>query len=244
VRTLVAPLFETAAPILWGVGLGATVVGVVAVLANLDVLAHRVFFRAVLAAATVGAAISALGVLKLMGVTTPGLTLFEGEASLVHFVAYVDVILYVILFFWTTNVAFADLAARVADTFDARRPIRKAEAAQQQGNYERAVSLYLRHLAEHREDYDAMRQYAGCLVRLGRFREAIEIYRRIVVSPNRIQALAAGVEIAHVLDARLGDAKAAQKEINALRETYAGTPFERELEARIALARKRDTDGR
>jgi tetratricopeptide (TPR) repeat protein len=218
---------------IWAAGYAACVLAVVSILFNVSILRLRPVFLVILIAATCGAAVSALGVVRLLGVKIPSWLLFAGESTMLNFAAWLNVILYLILFIWMVNRGLGDFADRVSEFLQSRKPVRKALAAEAAADYAAAIAFYERHLAGNPEDTDALRHYAACLANLGRYHEAVDALRRICSLVRGLRALTAGVEIVHVLSFRLGDQAAAEKETDRLRALYAATPFGRELEARL-----------
>ena len=165
--------------------------------------------------------------------------LFESEWPPLYFAFFLNLPLYGIIFFWMANRAFADAAERYEAARRRNIPVERARAAEAAGNLQEAISFYLKHLADHRDDHDACMRYGICLTRVGRFKEAIEAFRKVTGRQRGLRGLAAGVEIVHVLEARIGDPKAAEKEIDVLRKKYTGTPLESELEGRLRELKRR-----
>ncbi len=236
----ISPAISTVLTTLWIAGITATLVGAIAVFSRMSFVEHSAFFTVILIVATLGTAVSGVGVLKMVGVPVPQLPLFADDSTILHFVAYANIIFYAVLFLWAANAGISDAAVRLKAFAERKRPLNRAAAAEAEGDLKKAAHIYLSYLGDHRQDMDTMRLYGICLVKLGRFNDAIEVFRRIMASAHGVRSLSAGVEIAHIFEARLGDAKSAEKEIKNLREAYIGTPFEAELETRIRLSRTRD----
>ena len=186
---------------------------------------HSVFFTLVLIVATLGTAVSGIGVLKMLDVAVPQLPLFADDSTMLHFVAYANIIFYAILFLWAANAGLTDAAIRMRAFVERKKPLNRAAAAEAEGDYKKAAHFYLSYLGDHRQDTDAMRLYGLCLVKLGRFDDAIEVFRRIMAAARGVKSLSAGVEIAHIFEARLGDPKAAAKEIKSFATPTQGRPL-------------------
>lgn len=224
---------------IWCAGYGATMLGFVAVMLNAGFLRNLWLLRTILVVSTCGTAVSVLGVLKLLGARIPPITPFSGESDLVSFAAYLNVLLYMVLFLWVVNKAVADLVERIVDFVAGFRPLVRARRYEDRRDFARAISWYQRHLAVATSDFEAMRHYAACLVHAGRFREALSALNRAVKSSRGLNALAAAVEVVYVLRYRMGDRKAADQEVDRLRNAHVGTSFERELEARLKALESR-----
>lgn len=225
---------------IWAAGYTATFLGFFTVIFDVDTLRNRWVFRIILVLATCGTAVSVLGVLRLLGARMPPSVPFTGEADTLSFAAYLNVVLYAVLFLWVVNRGFADAAERLVAFVTGFKPIARARKAEKAGDYVRAIRFYQKHIEAAADDLEAMRHYATCLVRAGRFKEALAVFGEVTKRARGLNALTAGVEVVYVLQQCLADKAAAENQIDKLRKQYAATPFERELEARLEALVSRD----
>jgi len=202
------------------IGAPAVLFGLLAIIFDMGILDFPGYVYITFGAATV-AAVGMLGVV------------FAGYYSL--FILYAVYLALYIPFLWGAVVWISkDVEAYARQ---ARVPVRPWETAlheERQGRLETAARLYAEYCGEECEDCDALRHYAGCLVKMERFADAAGIYRRIFdITKGPIQ-IDAGLEIAYICEVRMGDHEAAEAQIRAMRRYYEGTDLAEkfEIEAR------------
>jgi hypothetical protein len=133
------------------------------------------------------------------------------------------------------------LRGRWAESKIPVKPFEPALLAERQGKLPLAAQMYKDYCRENEADDEALRHYAACLVKLSRHREAVAVLRRAFAVTKGRQQMSIGMEIAYILEARMGDAASARAYLEKLKGLYFHTGLEDEFKDQFKRLRVRVT---
>ena len=186
------------------VGTPATVFGVMAMIFDWGILDFPGFVYITFGAATLSA-------LAMLGVVLSGHLGF-----LILLAVYLSVYLPFLLMSvsWITK----DVEAHIRQNMVPIRPWEGALLAEIRGHLDEAARSYANYCDACPEDRDALRHYAGCLLKMGRYDRAVEIHRRIFSLSRGPLQITAGLEAVYIMEKHMHDHEAAEAEIKSLRD--------------------------
>jgi len=207
------------------VGAPATVFGVMAMIFDWGILDFPGFVYITFGAATLSA-------LVMLGVVLAG-----NLGFLILFAIYIPVYIPFLLLAmsWITK----DIEAHIRERMVPIRPWEGALLAENRGELAEAARRYANYCDACPQDSDALRHYAGCLLKMGRHESAVAIHRRIFSITKGPLQITAGLEVAYICEKHLRDHEAAEAEIKSLRDYFAQTDLAKKFEQELKRLRIR-----